>query len=70
MTQLATAVIAGVAMLFGYRLLQKHAESQTQAVRAKAARDQKSARDQTGRVQKDLGALVWDERSGVYRPRG
>jgi hypothetical protein len=65
MTQIATTVIAGVAMLFGYRLLQKFAESKAQAVKAASA-----ARDRTGRVQKDLGALVLDERTGMYRPRG
>lgn len=62
MTQLASAVLAGVAMLLGYKLIQTQAE----AVKATA----KAARSQAGRVQKDLGALVWDERAGVYRPRG
>lgn len=61
MTQFATAVLAGVAMLIGVKLIQKQAE----AVRATA----KSARHNGGRVQKDLGALVWDEQAGVYRPR-
>jgi hypothetical protein len=62
MTQLATAVLAGAAMLLGYKLIQK----QTEAVRATA----RASRPQTGRAQKDLGALVWDEHAGVYRPRG
>ena len=66
MTQLATAVITGVAMLFGYKLIQKQAERQAEAVRATAS----AARQQAKRVQRDLGALVWDEQAGVYRPHG
>ncbi len=66
MTQLATAVIAGVAMLFGYKLIQKQAERQAEAVRATA----RAARHQASRVQRDLGALIWDDGAGVYRPRG
>ncbi len=66
MTQLATAILAGAAMLLGYRLIQKQAERQAEAVRATA----RAARQQAGRVQRDLGALVWDEHAGVYRPRG
>ena len=66
MTQLATAVITGVAMLFGYKLIQKQAERQAEAMRATAG----AARQQAKRVQRDLGALVWDEQAGVYRPHG
>ena len=66
MTQLATAVITGVAMLFGYKLIQKQAERQAEAMRATAS----AARQQAKRVQRDLGALVWDEQAGVYRPLG
>lgn len=65
MTQLATAIITGAAaMLLGYRLVRKQAERQAEFVRAAS-----TARARTGRVQRDLGTLVWDERSGVYRPR-
>lgn len=66
MTQLATAVLAGAAMLLGLKLFQKQAERQAEAVRATA----RASRQQTGQVQKNLGALVWDEHAGVYRPRG
>ena len=66
MTQLATAVITGVAMLFGYKLIQKQSERQAEAMRATAS----AARQQAKRVQRDLGALVWDEQAGVYRPHG
>ena len=62
MTQFVTALLAGAAMLLGYKLMRKQAERQAEAVRA--------TRNDAARVQKDLGALVWDERSGVYRPRG
>lgn len=61
MSQIVTAVITGAAILLGYKIIQK----QSEAVRATA----KAARPQAGRIQKDLGALVWDERAGVYRPR-
>ena len=59
MTQFATALLTAAAMLFGYKFMRKESERQTEAVRARA---------ESGRVQKDLGALVWDERAGVYRP--
>lgn len=62
MTQIATALIAAAAMLFGYKLMRKEADRQAEAVRAKATTN--------ARVQKDLGSLVWDDRTGVYRPRG
>ena len=65
MTQLATAVITGVAMLLGLKLIQKQVERQAKAVRATA----RASRSNGGRFQKDLGALVWDEQAGVYRPR-
>ena len=65
MTQLATAVLAGLAMLLGLKLLQKQAERRAQAVRATA----KGSRSHSSRIQKDLGALVWDEQARVYRPR-
>ena len=61
MTQLATALIAAAGMLFGYKLMRNQVDRQTEAARA-------TSRGRT-RVQKDLGALVWDEHSGVYRPR-
>ena len=64
MTQLATAVITGAAMLFGYKILQRFADRQAEAVRATSA-----AQARTGRSQRDVATLVWDERSGVYRPR-
>lgn len=66
MTQIATAVITGLAMLLGYKLIQKQATRQAEAVRATA----RAPRQQAGSMQKDLGTLVWDDRSGVYRPRG
>ena len=65
MSQIATAVITGVAMLLGYKLIQKQAGRQAEAVKASA----RAARPQASHMQKDLGTLVWDDRSGVYRPR-
>ena len=61
MTQLATALIAAAGMLFGYKLMRNQVDRQTDAARATSRGN--------ARVQKDLGALVWDEHSGVYRPR-
>jgi hypothetical protein len=62
MAQLTTAVITGVALLIGAKLLQKIADRQAQTVKA-------TARARQQRNEKIAGTLVWDERTGVYRPR-
>jgi hypothetical protein len=59
MPQLVTAVFAGAALLAGYKWMKR--ETLRQAKATQRARDSRGARD--------LGALVWDETSGVYRPR-
>ncbi len=59
MPQLFTAVFAGAALLFGYRFMKRKTLRQAAATqRTKANRAEA----------RDLGALVWDETAGVYRP--
>lgn len=67
MPQLAIAMIVGAGFMAGYkwvsRELQRHADS---AARAEVH----EAQETTAAVSpRDLGALEWDERSQVYRPR-
>jgi hypothetical protein len=60
MPQFFTAVFAGAALLAGYNWMKRATLRQAEAAQ----------RAQTGRqVPRDLGALVWDDASGVYRPR-
>lgn len=67
MPQFALLALAGTALYAGYRVAAKIIESE--AVRAKAAETARRRPDAAGSP-KDLGALEWDEASGVYRPRG
>jgi hypothetical protein len=60
MPQLFTAVFAGAALLLGYRLMKRNLTRQAVAVQR--------AKTQAGSA-RDLGALIWDEAAGVYRPR-
>ena len=65
-------VAAGVAAYAGYRWFQKQMDRSEGAVRQAEAELRRAAEakaGQAGAEAKDLGALVWDEASGTYRPK-
>jgi hypothetical protein len=66
MAQLTTAVITGVALLLGAKLLQKMSERQSKPVKATADAARRARQQRTEKIS---GTLVWDEQAGVYRPR-
>lgn len=65
--QVALLAIAGTALYAGMRLASRILEAQAEALRKAEATARTRAAQGTP---KDLGALEWDERTGVYRPRG
>ena len=69
MPQLIGLALAGAGLYAGYKWLSKELRRAT--VGAERAREElrRRASERTG-MPKDLGALQWDEKSGVYRPAG
>jgi hypothetical protein len=70
MPQVLLLMAAGVGLYTAYKWVSK----QAQEAAAAADRAQEDLRRQTEGLRagapKDLGELVWDERSGAYRPKG
>jgi prephenate dehydrogenase len=65
MPQLAIAVIVGAGLMAGYKWIAR--ELQRQSDSAETARAEAETHASVG--PRDLGALEWDEASGVYKPR-
>ncbi len=69
MPPLVLLAIAGVGFYAGYKLFAKLIEQARTPSRAEVERIRREARAATGST-RNLGELEWDEKSGVYRPRG
>ena len=67
MPQLIALALAGAGLYVGYRWLARELQRATQAAAQARAERERQAAEVTG-APKDLGALVWDEKAGVYRP--
>ena len=66
MPQLLVLMAAGAGLYSVYKWISREADKATQA--ARRAHDDLHRRGGEGSP-KDLGALVWDEKSGAYRPK-
>lgn len=65
MPQLAIAVIVGAGLMAGYKWISRELQRQSDGVdKARAEADTHASVGP-----RDLGALEWDEASGVYKPR-
>ena len=68
MPQLVALILVGAGLYAGFRWLtlelRRHAEEA-----ARVSEEVRSRAAAAARTPKDLGALEWDERAGVYRPR-
>jgi hypothetical protein len=67
MPQIVVAVLIGAGITAGFKWIAREV--------VRAADEERVAHEKTGRdnlrsVPKDLGALEWDAKSGVYRPAG
>jgi hypothetical protein len=67
MPQIVVAVLIGAGISVGLKWIAK--EMGRAADEARVAHQGKS-RDNPASAPKDLGTLVWDAKSGVYRPAG
>ena len=68
MPQLLVFVAAGIGLFNAYKWLSREADKAVEA--ARRAQDEAVRRTAAVPPVKDLGALVWDEASGAYRPKG
>jgi hypothetical protein len=68
MPQLIGLALAGAALYAGFRRLSKELRRAAEA--AERTRGELRRRAGEGTAAKDLGALEWDEKAGVYRPAG
>ena len=68
MPQLLVFVAAGIGLFNAYKWLSREADKAVEA--ARQARDKATPTTTSVPPVKDLGALVWDEASGAYRPKG
>jgi hypothetical protein len=66
MPQVIALAIAGAGLIAGYRWLSREWRRVTADV--EAGEDLHRQATATGATPKDLGALVWDQEAGVYRP--
>ena len=69
MPQLIGLALAGAALYAGYKRLSKELRRAAQAAERARAEFRRRAGEATSGP-KDLGALEWDEKAGVYRPSG
>jgi hypothetical protein len=69
MPQLIGLALAGAALYAGYKQLSKVLRRAAQAAELARAELRRRAGENTSGP-KDLGALEWDEKAGVYRPAG
>jgi len=67
MPQIVVAVLIGAGISAGLKWIAK--EMVRAADEARVAH-QRTSRDNPGSAPKDLGALVWDAKRGVYKPAG
>ncbi len=65
MPQVVAAVLIGAGIAAGFKWIAK--EMARAADEARVAHEKMSGRN-VGTAPKDLGALEWDAKSGVYRP--
>lgn len=65
MPQLAVAMIVGAGLMAGYKWIARELQRQSDSAEMARAEDEHRAKV----TPRDLGALEWDEASGVYRPR-
>ncbi len=73
MPPLVLFVIAGVGCYAGYKLLAKlveQAQTPSRSETDRIRREAMAAATARTAATRDLGALEWDETTGVYRPRG
>lgn len=71
MPQLLFMVAVGAGVYSAYKWIAGEAEKAAVAARRAQEELRRHAESgRTGSVPKDLGALVWDEKSGAYRPKG
>jgi hypothetical protein len=70
MPPLLVLVAAGAGLFTAYKWIVKQADQASQAAQ-RAQDDLANSMNggQTAGVPRDLGALVWDEKSGAYRPK-
>jgi hypothetical protein len=68
MPQLIGLALAGAALYAGLKRLSKELRRAAEA--AERARGELRRRAGENTAPKDLGALEWDEKAGVYRPAG
>jgi hypothetical protein len=69
MPQLLLLVTAGFGLYTGYKWVAREVQrAQTAAQRAKAELRRSAEGSREGNA-KDLGELVWDEKSAAYRPK-
>jgi hypothetical protein len=69
MPPLVLLAIVGVGCYAGYKLFAKLIEQAQTPGREEVERVRREARAATGST-RNLGELEWDEKTGVYRPRG
>jgi hypothetical protein len=69
MPQLIGLALAGAALYAGYKRLAKELRRAADAAERARAEFRRRAGESAGGP-KDLGALEWDEKAGVYRPAG
>jgi hypothetical protein len=68
MPQIVFAMMAGAGLYAASRLLGKMLESQADLAR-RQAENRSQQRTDAAVGPRDLGALVWDDQAGVYRPQ-
>ena len=67
MPQIVALALIGAGLLAGYRVLSRiAAEAAANLKRAEKEMSRRTGVDEP----RDLGALEWDEKGGVYRPQG
>jgi hypothetical protein len=67
MPQIVVAVLIGAGITAGFKWI---AREMVRAADEERVAHKNTGRDNLRSVPKDLGALEWDAKSGVYRPAG
>lgn len=68
MPQVVAAMLIGAGLAAGLKWLTKELTRDSEPTRLATEENERRAGKASARTPKDLGSLVWDAKSGVYRP--